>query len=162
MKNPIYYDVKDADYFGFRLVWESGPFFLNFDLTSSQGDRTLHRFPGSSTTFPATINVDGADVITINQSVSGLAMESEVGFRSANWRIGVRLMDASGDSPSDPSNKQGLFRGRDGFFEITPGSYRGTRLYFNGSDNTVEQGFGLGHSVNNIELIGFFIDFKDT
>ena len=62
---------------------------------------------------------------------------------------------------SSTSNKQGLFRGRDGFYEVTPGSYRGTRLYFNGSDNSVEQGSGLGHSVNNIEMFGFFMDFRD-
>ncbi len=159
---PIYYDAKGIDYFGFRLIWESGGFFWNFDFTSAQGDRELHRFrPFGTSQSVDTLNFGGAPQIVFNQSVSGVAWESEIGFRGPDWKFGLRMLRADGDPGLDPADKAGLTKGLGGFFEVTPGSYRGTRLYFNGSDNDVESGSGLGHSVNNIHLIGIFYDFSD-
>lgn len=159
---PIFYDASSQDYFGFRVSWESGIFFMNFDLTSNQGDRKLHRF--SSTTSsgaPAGLNFGGTEELVFRVSVSGIAWESEVGFRQRHWRLGVRLLNVDGDDELDPTDKSSFLGGVSGYHAITPGSYRGTRAFFNGSDNGVEFGRGLGRSVSNIEMIGFFFEFSD-
>ncbi|MCZ6472427.1 MAG: hypothetical protein O6934_03225 [SAR324 cluster bacterium] len=158
---PIYYDVDSQEYFGIRFIWESGIFFWNLDLTSSQGDRDLHRYRPTGTLPNDLIDLGGAPRGSFRQSVSGTAWETEVGFRSAKWKLGLRILNADGDDGLAKGDKAGLAKGLRGYYEITPGSYRGTRLYFNGSDNNVESGAGLGHSVNNIKMIGFFYDFSD-
>jgi hypothetical protein len=157
--NPIYYDAEKQDYFGFRLKWDSGVFFFNFDVVSNQGDRKLHRYREGTSIQP--LDFEGSQDLSFGQPVSGIAWESEVGFRTPQLRYGLRLMSASGDPPVTPDTTTGLTSGLGGFYEITPGSYQGTRLYFNGNDATVELSGGLGHSINNTRLYGFFLDFSD-
>ncbi len=157
--NPIYYDAEEQDYWGLRVNWFSGAFFLNFDAVYNQGKRRLHRYRSDA---PAEfLDFDGNRDYSFRQVVSGIAVESEIGGRWNKGRAGLRFLNASGDPPLTPGAAGEQIRGIDGFFEITPGSYQGTRLYFNGSDATVESGGGLGHSVNNTQMYGFFYEFTD-
>lgn len=157
---PIYFDADSQNYFGFRLGWESGGFFLNIDFTSNQGDKRLHRFRDESSGVLA-LNFGGTEAEEFNVSVSGKVWESEVGIRGQFWRLGLRLLDADGEASVDPADKTTFLLGTTGFHEITPGAYGGTRLYFNGTGRNIDSGLGLGHSVNNIFMVGLFYEYSD-
>ena len=62
-----------------------------------------------------------------------------------------------GDEQLADSSRSGVNyqRSLDGFFEISPGTYRGTQFYFNGGSPELNSGTGLGHSINNTQLGGF-------
>jgi hypothetical protein len=154
---PVYYDARAYEYLGLRLNLQAGAFFWNADFTSGQGSRRYHRARNANTDIPPALNVPGTPVVS-EQVVNGSAWETEIGVRWPNGRIGVRAMSATGDPALPATGGQSYLRGLGGYFEITPGSYRGTRLYFNGTDNATDQGAGLGHSVNNTRLVGVFLD----
>ncbi|MBI4083093.1 MAG: hypothetical protein HY423_10830 [Candidatus Lambdaproteobacteria bacterium] len=163
-KDAIYYDVSAQNYFGLRLNLEAGRYFWNADVTSAQGSRRYHLYRD-----PATGVVPGApdyssatERVIDSRKISGLAYETELGWRWARGRLGLRYMNASGDPAVGADNGRGYLRGLQGFYEITPGSYRGSRLYFNGTDSDVSAGSGLGHSINNTRLLGFFLDYADA
>lgn len=173
--DPIYYDATAYNYFGARINWEASSFFSTFDFTDGQGSRSYHlyRDPSSGVTA-GPLNQAGVQGPLFNeQSVAGYATEVELGWRWApqkRGRLGLRYMTASGDTHGNQVDSSGKYvapngsaynRGLNGYYEITPGSYQGTRLYFNGSDAQVDLGGGLGHSVNNKQLWGFFLDYAD-
>lgn len=146
---PIYYDIQGQDIFGISVLWRSGPYFLNFDFIGNKGLRKYHTFQDSN--------------FTIN-SVKGNALELELGMRMPDFHVGLRVLNGSGDGFVAGAGTQPSFnRDLGGYFEITPGTYRGTRLYFNGASSKLDQGAGLGHSINNTRMFGLFIDVnKDS
>ena len=81
-----------------------------------------------------------------------------------DFHVGFRLLNGSGDAYIAGTGNQPEFnRALGGYFEITPGTYRGSRLYFNGASSQLDQGAGLGHSINNTRMYGVFIDVnKDS
>ena len=160
--NPIYYDTVDQNYFGLRINWESGSFFFNYDIVSNQGDRRLHRYYSDATPLTGDpLDLNGTSEITFQHPISGMAMESEFGFRYPLFRWGMRLLHASGEPPRESGDQLGINGGTKGYYEMVPGSYQGTRLYFNGNGTSPDSGSGLGHSINNIQMYGLFIDFND-
>lgn len=183
--NPLFYDATAFNYFGLRLDWQPSTFFLSFDLTSGQGSRTYHLFRDPSNGFfgstaasgysSGPIGTSGAQgPLDPSYSINGYATEMEAGWRWApekRGQFGLRLMSASGDpnrSTVDPAtgryrspNGAAYSRGLNGYYEITPGTYQGTRLYFNGADTQVDLGGGLGHSVNNKQVWGFYLNWAD-
>ena len=162
---PVYFDAARQDYFGFRVDWQSGAWFVNFDYTGYRGERRYHEYDtfGSG---PANFLDLSAEQVTTH-TVSGNAIEAEIGWRfDANGHVGLRLMNASGDEYQDYAAStqdfaQDYNRGLSGYFEIVPGSYTGTRLWFNGANTRVELGSGLGHSINNTRLVGVFMNWAD-
>ncbi|MFI5400702.1 MAG: hypothetical protein ACHQZQ_06600 [SAR324 cluster bacterium] len=183
--NPLFYDATSFNYFGLRLDWQPSTFFLSFDATSGQGSRTYHLFRDPSNGFfgstaasgfsSGPIGTNGAQgPLNPSYSINGYAAELETGWRWApekRGQFGLRLMSASGDpnrSTVDPAtgryrspNGAAYSRGLNGYYEITPGTYQGTRLYFNGADTQVDLGGGLGHSVNNKQVWGFYLNWAD-
>ena len=172
--NPIYYDASAYNYFGLRINWEATSFFSSFDFTNAQGSRAYHlyRDPATGvTSAPTYLNQTGA--LVHNEGIQGYATEVELGWRWApekRGRLGTRYMSATGDTNANAVDINGNYRtlngspyirGLTGYYEITPGTYKGSRLYFNGSDSEVDLGGGLGHSVNNKQLWGFFLDYAD-
>jgi hypothetical protein len=172
--NPIYFDANGYNYFGLNLDWQTPSFYATFDLTNAQGSRAYHLFRSAATGIasgPTTSN--GAEPILTNESIDGYATEVNMGYRWAaanKGQLGFRYMTASGDENSLSVNSSGQYvspsgsswqHGLTGYYEITPGTYRGTRLYFNGVDTQVDLGGGLGHSVNNKEVYGVYIDYTD-
>jgi hypothetical protein len=172
--NPIYYDATAYNYFGLRLDWQASRFFLNFDFTNAQGSRAYHLYkdPAKGVTLGPNYTV-GTGSLFSNQAISGNASEVELGWRWApekRGQFGVRFMSASGDRNFDTVDASGRYRspdgaatshGLNGYYEITPGTYRGTRLYFNGANTQVDLGGGLGHSVNNKQVWGIYFDYAD-
>lgn len=151
---PIYYDARDQNYYGFRLLWEGGPFFANLDAIGFKGERRYHLYGESP-------NLSAVGLTEYFKRVRGSAVETELGYRWDQGRLGLRYLSATGDSYQ--TNVDGLTYNRalSGYYEIIPGSYRGTRLWFNGGGSSVEDGAGLGHSINNTRLLGFFLDWAD-
>jgi hypothetical protein len=173
--NPVFYDATGFNYFGLRLDWQPSAFFLSFDVTNGQGSRTYHRLPDPATgLLPGFVGTNGAPgAVATTQSMDGYATEVELGWRWApekRGRAGLRYMTASGDRNAETVDAAGRYRspgsraysrGLNGYYEITPGTYQGTRLYFNGADTQVDLGGGLGHSVNNKQLWGLYFDIAD-
>jgi hypothetical protein len=156
---PVYYDARHQNYFGFRVNWEAGSFFFNFDVTSNQGSRDYHPYRDANGVELGTLPSGAQEE---SHKVQGSAVESEIGIRWPRMRLGLRLMNATGDTLQNSSSGSSYLRGLSGYHEITPGAYRGARLYFNGGDSEVTDGAGLGHSVNNTRLVGIFYDYEDA
>ncbi len=156
---PVYYDAHSQDYFGLRLNWQGSLLFVNFDLTSMRGQRIYHLYDTPGVGVPGKLDVNNA-ALTV-QSIAGTTIETELGTNWATGRAGLRYMTATGDDYRQYSNGQSYDRGLKGYFEITPGSYTGTRLYFNGANSTVDLGAGLGHSINDTRLLGLFMDYAE-
>jgi hypothetical protein len=172
--NPLFYDATGFNYFGLRTDWQGGPFSASFDLTAAQGSRTYHlyRDPATGITIGPTLASGSTGPLTTSQGIDGTAIETELAWKFAperSGKLGFRYMTATGDSNRDTvvngryKSPDGIAynRGLNGYYEITPGTYRGTRLYFNGVDTDVDLGGGLGHSVNNKVLYGFTFDIDD-
>lgn len=151
---PIYYDAHAEDYFGFRVDWKGGPLFANFDAVAFRGTRTYHLY---NLQQDLALTKDRRTAV----QVRGTALESEAGFRWDQGHVGLRMMSATGDSYQAYSNGQRYDRSLGGYYEITPGSYQGTRLYFNGVNTNVSDGSGLGHSINNTRMVGIYVDWKE-
>ena len=155
---PVYYDASQQDYYGFRVTWLGGPFFANLDATAYRGQRKYHLCDFGTCT-PGFLELTGQDVTP--RGVKGSAVETSLGWRFAAGRLGLRAMSATGDKYTAYSNGQDYNRDLIGYYEITPGTYGGTRLWFNGTNSSVESGAGLGHSVNNTRLVGLFLEIED-
>jgi len=142
---PVTYDTGKDNYYGVRWDLQSGWFYWNGDVIGHQGSRRY--FAENSERF---------------YKVRARAGETEIGGRWSTGQVGLRLMTASGDPYIDTATSAGYWRHLRGYHEITPGAYTGARLYFNGGDSQVDQGAGLGHSVNNTTLIGLVFRADDA
>ena len=159
--NPIYYDARDQEFIGIRMDWTGGAMFFNFDYTTNQGNRALRRKrTESGEKLPLDLGTE-QDYL-FKHKVAGWAWESEAGWRWATGHLGLRYMDASGDPLLAEGDLASLKNTSHGFYEITPGSYTGARLYFNGASGQLGSGDGLGHSINNTQLYGFFLNYDDN
>lgn len=156
--NALFYDAKQQDYYGIRINWEWRSLFAYLDATSNQGQRGYHRYRDPDTGLEGDL-ADGDDIT--HEEIRGLALEAELGWRWAQGRVGLRWMRATGDEFEPTDDADAFRRSLTGYHEITPGTYRGSRLYFNGGDGDVDQGAGLGHSINNTEMTGLFLDYED-
>ena len=159
---PIYYDAKEYNYYGLRVNWEQSGLFTSFDITASQGQRQYHLYR------PADGGISGAPVYStgdgqrrVSKTIAGTAIELELGYHWPKIRAGLRIMTASGDTAEPHTNGKSYLRPLSGYHEITPGTYRGARLFFNGGDSDIADGAGLGHSVNNTTLSGVFFQWAD-
>ena len=81
----------------------------------------------------------------------------ELSWKKPGEQFTLIGMMAKGDEQLADSSRSGVNyqRSLDGFFEISPGTYRGTQFYFNGGSPDLNSGTGLGHSINNTQLGGF-------
>ncbi|MDH4246670.1 MAG: hypothetical protein OEW39_02510, partial [Deltaproteobacteria bacterium] len=141
---PVTYDARKENYYGVRWDFRSGRFYWNGDATGHQGQRLYHS--------------EGTEAVF---KVRARAGETELGMRWSTGQAGLRMMTASGDPYEDSSSSASYLRHLRGYHEITPGSYSGTRLYFNGGDSEVDQGAGLGHSISNTRLVGLVLRIGD-
>lgn len=158
--NPVYYHADETNYFGIRANWEESWFFLNFDITGVKGLRRYHLFKREDGVLaPGDLTGVGAPQ-SGRYGQRGTAYELEIGARWPENRFGLRYLDASGDKYVDPGTPGSYLRDLRGYHEITPGSYNGAKLYFNGFDSTVDAGTGFGHSINNTKMIGLFYDYE--
>ena len=160
---PVYFDADSQDFFGFRIHWLGGDYFFNLDVVANKGIRKYHLAADPDTGTVNTLNQTGTAIVF--SEIKGVAFETEFGMRlKEGFRFGLRFMTATGDQfVAGPGGLPDFTRDLKGFHEVTPGTYQGTRLYFNGADSQVDQGAGLGHSVNNTRLVGVFLEVnKDT
>lgn len=156
-KAPIYFDASGQNFYGINISWRKGAYFTEFNYLGNKGWRKYHtyRYPF----YGVIANLDSPAQGQVIQLVKGTALEAEIGLDTPDVRYGLRVLNGSGDQyvPGAGSN-QTFDRGLRGYFEITPGTYRGTRLYFNGAGSQLDQGAGLGHSINNTRMVGMFLD----
>ena len=140
---PIYYNANEQEYFGLRVQWETPVWSLYADVVSNQGNRDYFRYDDRH-------NLD-------KRKISGGVAEIELNWKKPGGQLSLIAMMASGDEQISDSNRLGLNYQRSlaGFFEISPGTYRGTKFYFNGRSPDLNSGTGLGHSINNTQLGGF-------
>jgi hypothetical protein len=163
--NPIYYDITDHDIFGLNVDWEGGALFGSLNFANSQGERNYHLYRADVTGLPE-MQFDTEDPVKKRQKkINGWVLHAELGYK---WRprklglVGFRWLHATGDPDRGNRNNGASFlRGMSGYYEVTPGSYSGTRLWFNGSDASVDGGAGFGHSVNNTRMYGLFLEAHD-
>ena len=158
--SPVYYDAREQDYYGLRLNWESGVMFYNLDAVGMRGNRHYHHYRDPE--IGISTNIYGGAAGKIKVKTKGRVFETELGTRWETGRVGLRFMEASGDPYlADPDAPRNVKRNLEGYYEILPGAYRGSRLYFNGADSDLDSGAGLGHSINNTRLYGLFLDVNE-
>ena len=140
---PIYYNANEQEYFGLRMEWENPVWSVYADVVSNQGNRDYFRYDDRH-------NLD-------KRKISGGAAEVEINWKKPGEQFTLIGMMASGDEQLADSSRSGenYQRSLAGFFEIFPGTYRGTQFYFNGGSPELNSGTGLGHSINNTQLGGF-------
>ncbi|MBF0278226.1 MAG: hypothetical protein HQM13_10560 [SAR324 cluster bacterium] len=157
---PLYYDALQQQYFGLRLEWEISSFFLRFDITSNQGIRKYHLAENSNGNLEKPDFGENSDKFKNSQkakrSLAGVVSELEMKYQLNAHQFGFRGMVASGDKEKLDTENTGLnfLRTLNSYYEIAPGSYRGTNFYFNGGGLDMTGGTGLGHSVSNTSLWG--------
>ena len=139
---PVYYFSHEYEYWGIRLVYETPTIEIYGDMIGSSGKRRHYVYDESGYHHSSKVN--------------GVAGELEMSFISGEHRYGLIAMMARGDEEIQDPNKEGLNYKRDlsGFYEIMPGTYKGTQFYFNGGSTELNSGTGLGHSINNTSMIG--------
>ena len=140
---PIYYNANEQEYFGLRMQWETPVWSAYADVVSNQGNRDYYRYDDRH-------NLD-------KRKISGGAAEMELSWKKPGEQFTLIGMMAKGDEQLADSSRSGVNYQRilNGFFEISPGTYRGTQFYFNGGSPELDSGTGLGHSINNTQLGGF-------
>ena len=139
---PIYYNTKEQEYFGLRIKWENSDWSAYADIISNQGNR-------------AYFNYDERHILD-KRKISGGAAEIELSWKKPGEKFTIMGMLARGDEQIQDGSRSGLNykRSLEGFFEIYPGTYRGTKFYFNGGNPDLNSGTGLGHSINNTQIGG--------
>jgi len=149
---PIYYNVHEQEYFGLRMNWESANWSFYADIISNQGNRNYFQYNDRH-------NLD-------RMKISGRAAELELSWKRSGEKYTLMGMFAQGDEQlSDDTNSgTNYLRNLDGYFEISPGTYSGTKFYFNGGSPELNSGTGLGHSINNIQLGGirYYYEIPET
>lgn len=160
--NAIYYDAHGHAVFGLNVDWDLGAWFLKFNFANSQGSRVYHRFREDGTGIPDMVFNSADPNDKERRRVRGWAVHNELGRRWNLGEVGVRWLYATGDPDRNNEDDGGNFiRGLSGYYELVPGAYNGTRYWFNGSDSRVDGGAGLGHSINNTRLLGFYLEVAD-
>ncbi len=147
---PIYYDVKDLDIFGFQLEWENPRLNLRLQVLSAQGDRVYHPYRQPKGGYEGQTLFSGEEENLFSYKGSFYETEFTVFFNQNE--LVLQAMNASGDEYQDPAANDAYARAMEGYYEIVPGSYRGSPLFFNGSGPSFYDGGGLGHSVNNVRM----------
>ncbi|MBC8260044.1 MAG: hypothetical protein H8E38_13600 [SAR324 cluster bacterium] len=149
---PIYYNAHEQEYFGLRLSWETPVWSIYADIISNQGNRDYYQYDDRH-------NLD-------KRKISGGAAELELSWKKPGGKFEFVAMLAGGDEQQDDSSKNGAnyLRGLEGYYEISPGTYRGTQFYFNGGSPDLNSGTGLGHSINNTQLGGirYYYEIPET
>ena len=140
---PIYYNAHEQEYFGLRMQWETPVWGVYADIISNQGNRNYFQYDDRH-------NID-------KRKISGGAAELEISWKKPGEEYMLVGMMAQGDEQLDDSSRNGAnyLRGLESFYEISPGTYRGTKFYFNGGSPDLNSGTGLGHSINNTQMGGF-------
>ncbi len=157
----VFFDTNGVDIYGLRFWWDTSWLNLYLDTISSNGARVYHRRKLPTGDFVSSLN-GGAE--TNRQQVRGNASELEVSISvQKNLRFGLRVMRADGD-PNRSNAGQGVYaRSLEGYYEITPGGYTGSRLYFNGSGGeALNKGLGLGHSITNTSMDSVLFYWKQA
>jgi hypothetical protein len=159
---PVYYDAHGHAIFGLNVDWDAGPLFWNLNFANSQGSRVYHGFRAPGEGIQDMEFDTAGSVEKRRKKVRGWALHTELGWRWAGGLMGLRFLHATGDPDRrDLNDGRAFLRGLGGYYELTPGAYDGTRLYFNGSDSQVDGGAGLGHSINNTRMLGIFFNVED-
>ena len=159
--NPIEYNAHRQKYFGFQILWQYGSFLFDLDATALQGKRAYHSdntekriIPDFGEKHEERLAADP----TPEEGLNAFAIETELTWEVKSWssRFKFHALYASGDEQlSDEENEgKNIFRTSRAYHEIVPGTYQGTKFYFNGRSNAIRSGTGMGHSVSNIALIG--------
>ena len=140
---PIYYNANEQEYFGLRIQWETPVWSVYADVISNQGNRDYYQYDDRH-------NLD-------KRKISGGAAELELSWKKPGEQFTFIGMMAQGDEQLSDSSRSGenYLRSLDGYYEISPGTYRGTQFYFNGGSPDLNSGTGLGHSINNTQMGGF-------
>ncbi len=158
--NLLYYDAIGQEYFGIRLEWVLSPLEVHFDLTANQGKRRYHLLNEEGGPERPNFGEASSEAFKTGnraeESVAALASELDVKYRIGNHRFGFRWMFASGtkEKPDPEITGRNFLRTLHNYYEIVPGSYRGTNFYFNGGEQDLNAGTGLGHSISNTSLWG--------
>ncbi len=140
----VYYDVKGIYTYGFHLNWENPILHFRLQVLGVNGERVYHPYRRFNIGYEGQTLSTGEE---INSSYTGRFYESELNFYFDKNELTLQTMNASGDE-----EQAGYDRNLGGYYEITPGSYRGSQLFFNGFGPSFYDGGGLGHSVNNIQM----------
>ena len=140
---PIYYNAHEQEYFGLRIQWETPVWSVYADFISNQGNRDYYQYDDRH-------NLD-------KRKISGGAAEIELNWKKPGEQFTLIGMMARGDEQLADNSRSGTNyqRSLNGFYEISPGTYRGTQFYFNGGSPDLNSGTGLGHSINNTQMGGF-------
>ena len=166
--NAMEYNAHRQKYFGFEINWQYSSFFINLDATALQGKRSFHAADTETGRQKANFGEKFAERLSTDyraeESVNAFAIELETVLKaeSIGSTFGLRAMYASGDEqlPDEKNEGNNIFRSSRAYYEIVPGSYQGTNFYFNGQNNDIRSGTGLGHSVSNTTLVGFFYRYE--
>lgn len=161
--NGMFYDAEQQEYFGVRLNWVTSWIRLHFDITSNQGKRLYHLDRSLNLEPELGSNSGEFKNNHIKRSIAGVASELDLDVPYEGFTFGLRWMYASGTKEKQDSDLEGnnYIRTLNSYYEIVPGSYRGTNLYFGGSPEFGAIS-GLGHSVSNTQLIGFKFRYDAT
>ncbi len=126
-----------------RIQWENDTWSAYADVISNQGNRDYFIYDDRH-------NLE-------KRKITGGAAEVEVSWKKPGEQFTLIGMMARGDEQLEDSSRIGTNYKRrlEGFYEISPGTYRGTQFYFNGGSPDLNSGTGLGHSINNTQLGGF-------
>ena len=125
------------------MQWETPVWGVYADIISNQGNRNYFQYDDRH-------NMD-------KRKISGGTAELEISWKKPGEEYMLVGMMAQGDEQLDDSSRNGTnyLRGLESFYEISPGTYRGTKFYFNGGSPDLNSGTGLGHSINNTQMGGF-------
>ena len=146
---PVLYDATNQDYYGVRFTWNTPNWRWYSDLLGNQGSRAYYRLGED--------NLAGERLGSY--SVAGVASEHEVSYLWDNHQVTGLFLYATGDPQREDGGATGnsgrnYLRSLRSFYEIVPGTYRGTNFYFNGGSPDWRSGTGLGHSIANTQLFG--------
>ena len=137
--DALYYNAHEQEYFGIRFLWDTPGFRFYFDATSNIGNRRYFVASDRNTQEP--------------YKVRGVATEWELTYKTRDGELSLLFMGAQGDKELD-NQTANYQRALEGYYEIVPGTYQGTQFYFNGGSTDLNSGTGLGHSINNTQLLG--------
>lgn len=146
---PVYYDAVEQEYYGLRFTWNTRNWRWYSDVVGNQGRRQYYEL--------ADDNTPGERLNS--KPVAGVVTEHEFSYLWDLHRVTGLFLYATGDQQREDSAQAGnsgsnYDRVLRTYYEIVPGSYRGTNFYFNGGGLDWRSGTGLGRGVGNTQLVG--------